>query len=82
MNDYKPEGALIHTPKNQEYTSSVEGLYSALDNGAILEAVAVMCDHSFNLHVEMGAGISSLVSLQAKPNIIPWSPAPVVSASS
>ena len=61
MNDYKPEGALIHTPKNQEYTSSVEGLYSALDNGAILEAVAVMCDHSFNLHVEMGAGIRAII---------------------
>ncbi len=28
---------------------------------------------------EIGIGISSGVSLQAKPNIIPWSPAPPVS---
>ncbi len=31
---------------------------------------------------EIGIGISSGVSLHAKPNIIPWSPAPVASISS
>ena len=31
---------------------------------------------------DIGSGINSSVSLQAKPNIIPWSPAPTFSISS
>ena len=61
MNEYKPEGALMLTTVNKEYTSTMEGLYSALDKGMILEAPAVMCDHSFNLHIEMGAGIRAII---------------------
>lgn len=61
MNKYKPEGMLISTPQNHEYTSSVEGLQKALEKGVILEAVAVLCDHNFNLHVELGAKIRAII---------------------
>ena len=53
MNKYKPEGLLIRNLKNYEYTSSLEGLYKALEEGVILEAPAVLCDHNLNLHVEL-----------------------------
>ena len=61
MNKYKPEGMLISTPKNHEYTSSVEGLQKALEKGIILEGGAVLCDHNFNLHVELGAKIRAII---------------------
>ena len=61
MNKYKPEGMLISTPKNHEYTSSIAGLQSALEKGVILEAVAVLCDHNFNLHIELGAKIRAII---------------------
>ena len=53
MNKYKPEGLLTRNLKNYEYTSSLEGLYKALEEGVILEAPAVLCDHNLNLHVEL-----------------------------
>ena len=61
MNKYGPEGTLISTPKNYEYTSSLEGLERALERGVILEAPAILCDHNFNLHVELGAGIRAII---------------------
>ena len=57
MNKYKPEGLLIKDPKNYEYTSSMEGLYRAMDDLAILEAPAILCDHNLNLHVEIAGTI-------------------------
>lgn len=61
MNKYKPEGLLIKTQSNFEYISSRRGLERALENGVILEAPAIMCDHSFNLHVELCAGIKGII---------------------
>ncbi len=61
MNIYKPEGALIRTQKNFEYTSSREGLERALSRGAIIEGMAVLCDHNFNIHVDLGAGIRAII---------------------
>lgn len=61
MNQYKPEGALLHTHKNYEYTSSAEGLERAMARGAILEGCAVLCDHSFNLHVDLAARIRAVI---------------------
>lgn len=61
MNQYKPEGMLIHTERNREYTSSVERLAAALERGLILEAPAVLCDHKFNLQLELGAGIRAFI---------------------
>ena len=39
MNKYMPEGALISTLKNREYTSSIEGLEAAREGGVILEGL-------------------------------------------
>ena len=61
MNEYKPEGALIATPKNYEYISSKEGLETALDRQVILEATAYMCDHDLNLFVNLPCGIKGII---------------------
>ncbi len=61
MNSYKPEGALLRTGTNYEYTSSMEGLECALSRGAILEGMAVLCDHNLNIHVDLGAGVRALM---------------------
>lgn len=51
---YLPEGSLAGTAQNTEYTRSLEGLEYARNNRIILEAKAVLCDASHNLHVELG----------------------------
>ena len=62
MNQYKPEGALIATQKNYEYISSPEGLELALERQAILEAPVLLCDHNFNLHVELCPRMRGIIS--------------------
>ncbi len=61
MNRYRPEGMLISSPKNREYTSSLEGLGKALEKGIILEGSATLCDHDLNLHIELGRGINAVI---------------------
>ena len=61
MNKYLPEGALISTLKNHEYTASPEGLETAREKGLILEAIAILCDHNFNLHVDLGPKIRAFI---------------------
>ena len=61
MNEYKPEGMLISTQRNRELTSGLGGLKRALDLGVILEANASLCDHSLNLHVDLGGGIRAII---------------------
>ncbi len=61
MNTYKPEGALITTVQNHEYISSRAGLEKALENQVILEASAILCDHSFNLHVALGGKMRGII---------------------
>lgn len=61
MNEYKPEGSLIATPKNYEYIASKAGLEAALEKQTILEAVSYMCDHELNLHVELPCGIKGII---------------------
>lgn len=61
MNEYRPEGSLIKAAKNYEYISSKAGLEKALEKQVILEAPVVLCDHNFNLHVELGVGIKGLI---------------------
>lgn len=61
MNCYAPEGTLISTQKNYEYISSREGLARALEKQVILEAPVLLCDHKFNLHVELSAGIKGII---------------------
>ena len=53
MNVYKPEGLLIKTERNYRFISSKEGLERALEGQIILEAPVLLCDHNFNLHVEL-----------------------------
>ena len=61
MNKYYPEGMLIKEFSNIEYTSTKKGLERALEEGAILEAPAILCDHSFNLHVSLGERIRGII---------------------
>lgn len=64
MNEYKPEGSLIKTEANYEYISSKSGLEKALERQIILEAPVALCDHNFNLHVELGGGIRGIIPRQ------------------
>ena len=61
MNQYKPEGTLSKTERNQQYLSSLENLERAYTHGAILEAPAVLCDHRYNLHIELGCGVRAIM---------------------
>ena len=61
MNVYKPEGTLIGSFQNMEYVSSRRGLEAALETQKILEASAILCDHSFNLHVSLGGKMKGII---------------------
>lgn len=61
MNEYKPEGLLIKTPRNYEYISSRAGLEKALERQIILEAPVILCDHNFNLRVELCPGVKGII---------------------
>ena len=61
MNQYKPEGTLIKNNKNYEYISTVEGLSLALEQQIILEAPVLLCDHLFNLHVDLPSGCRAII---------------------
>ena len=61
MNRYMPEGALISTLKNHEYTASLEGLEAARERGIILEAEVILCDHNFNLHLDLGPKLRAVI---------------------
>ena len=52
---------MLTSEKNFEYVSSIEGLERAACEGAIIEGVAVLCDHSFNLYVEFPSGIRGII---------------------
>lgn len=61
MNTYKPEGSLISTFQNREFISTRQGLERALEKQVILEAPAILCDRSFNLHVSLCAGVYGII---------------------
>jgi small subunit ribosomal protein S1 len=61
MNEYKPEGTLIKSDKNYYYLSSRSGLERALENQIILEAPVVLCDHNFDLHLQLPSGIKGII---------------------
>lgn len=60
MNKYLPEGSLIATHENREYTASMAGLERAMACGKILEGMAVMCDGELNLTVDL-CGIKGVI---------------------
>jgi len=59
--EYMPEGSLIITEKNYEHISTRAGLERAAERQIILEAPVTLCDHQFNLHVDLGAGIEGII---------------------
>ena len=61
MNQYMPEGSLITTEKNYEYISSIDGLENAMRQDLILEAQALLCDHNYNLHLDLPNGIKAII---------------------
>ena len=60
VNTYRPEGSLIGTPENIEYTASLQGLERAMAEGRILEGTVLLCDSNLRLHLDLG-GIRGIV---------------------
>ncbi len=54
MNDFFPEGTLIHTYENKKALSSLAGLEKAMAEETVLEARATLCDRDFNLIFSLG----------------------------
>ncbi len=54
MKEFYPEGMLIKTQENEKYMSSIASIMSAIEDGVILEATAVLCDRSHDLTVDLG----------------------------
>lgn len=57
VNTYKPEGRLLCTAENKEYTSGEAALARAMAEGKILESIALYCENSENgkeLHFRLG----------------------------
>lgn len=52
---YLPEGQLLTTTRNREYTATLQGLERAMEAGAIIEGTAVLCDGDLNLHIDFPA---------------------------
>ena len=60
-NKYLPEGSLLKTYENMEYISSLQGLERAMQEGKILEAVALVCDNdTHTLHLNLN-GIDGII---------------------
>lgn len=58
---YLPEGLIIGTEENRKYISSIGGLEAAKEKGIILEGMAVLCNGSLSLEVELGDGIKGVI---------------------
>ncbi len=52
-NYYLPEGMRLNTPENQAYLASPTGLERAMNSGAIIEGVVLLCDNQMRLHVDL-----------------------------
>ena len=61
MNEYLPEGLLLESEKNKKDTSCLAALERVRDTGAIIEGVVTLCDHRFNLHIDLGGGIRGIM---------------------
>ncbi len=60
IKSFKPEGELLTTSENREYLASAAGLERAMANGAVVEGIAVLCDSSLRLHVDLQSAIGIL----------------------
>ena len=65
MNDYLPEGRLIHTPENRALLSTPAGLQSAMAEERVLEGLALRCDADHNLLVDCGGRVGIIPRLEA-----------------
>ena len=54
MSRFPPEGRLLHTPENQAACASPAALRRAMEEGALLEGIAQLCDADHGLVVRMG----------------------------
>lgn len=54
LNGYKPEGSVLAMPENRALLSSEQGLVKAINEGIILEAMAIRCDSDYTLTVDLG----------------------------
>lgn len=50
---YLPEGGYAETAANKQYLSDVSGLERAMNEGAIVEGIATLCDERMRLHVDL-----------------------------
>ena len=54
-NQYLPEGSIIRTSENREYTTTgLSGLEKAMEKQKILEGNVLLCDGNFSLHIDLG----------------------------
>lgn len=60
INTYKPEGYLLGSAENREFTASLSALERAAACGKILEGMAVLCDSDLTLTVDLG-GIRGII---------------------
>lgn len=61
MNTYRPEGLLYGTEENRATIYSGRfGLEKAMQSGAILESMAILCDKDLNIHVDLN-GIIGII---------------------
>ena len=58
---YFPEGMLLKSRENDEYTASLQGLERAMLQGRILEGIALSCNGRMELTVALGAGIKGII---------------------
>ncbi len=61
INIYRPEGLLYGTDENRAMLCSGRfGLEKAMQSGAVLESMAILCDKDLNLHVDLN-GIIGII---------------------
>ena len=54
MKEFYPEGTLIKTEENAKYLLNASSIALAAETGEILEAIAVLCDRSHDITVDLG----------------------------
>lgn len=60
IDSFKPEGELYFSAENQSILASVAGLERAMQNGTVIEGVAVLCDSDLRLHIDLKCALGIL----------------------
>lgn len=69
-NTYRPEGFLIGTAENREFLSSSGGIERAMASGKILEGMAIVCDSSLTLTVDLNLNGKSVKGIIPKSEVL------------